>query len=251
MSDRDTLDLEAELRHLSAQVDAHSRPIGAARAVTTARRRRAARIGGAVAAGLVVIVGATSWGVLQLPTPVPVTASPSLTPVQAPTRPVPLTAGRLQAATEGWVNSWQRGASQVPTALPCANRSLIEPEPVGITTDYRNGQTRGATHTVTVYSSVNTAYQAYMLTHASVDACPAVQADRLSYGFNDAAPGPNAENFVEVAVLSWQDGGSEGTVWIATSGNKTSVLIVAGVTDPPEPVTERIAEAVAADLLAQ
>lgn len=251
MSDRDTLDIEAELRHLSAQVDAHSRPIGASRAVTTARRRRAARIGGAVAAGLVVIVGATSWGVLQLPTPVPVTASPSFTPVEAPTGPVPLTAGRLQAATEGWVNSWQRGASQVPTALPCANRSLIEPEPVGITTDYRSGQTRGATHTVTVYSSVNTAYQAYMLTHASVDACAAVQGDRLSYGFNDAAPGPNAENFVEVAVLSWQDGGSEGIVWLATSGNKTSVLIVSGVTDPPQPVTERIAEAVAADLLAQ
>ena len=251
MSDRDTLDLEAELRHLSDQVDAHSRPIGAAGAVTTARRRRAARTGGALAAGLVGIMAATSWVLPQLPAPVVVTASPSLTPVEAPTGPAPLTAARLQAATAGWVKTWQRAAPPAPTDLPCADTSLVDAEPGGITTDYRSGQTRGATHIVTAYSSVNTAYQAYMLTHASVDACPVVRSDRLSYLFNDAAPGPNAEDVVEVAVLSWQDGGSEGTVWLATSGNKTSMLRVTGVTHPSEPVTERIAEAVAADLLAQ
>lgn len=251
MSSRDTLDLDAQLRHLSEQVDAHSRQIGATRAIATARRRRAAQLGAAVAAALVVIVGVVNWyGHHQL-TPVPVTASTSVTPGEAITQPAPLTAARLQAATAGWVKTWQRGAPTAPTDLPCADTSLVEPEPGGITTGYRSGQTRGATHTVTAYSSVNTAYQAYMLTHASVDACPAVQGDRLSYGFNDAAPGPNAENFVEVAVLSWQDGGSEGTVWLATSGNKTSVLSVTGVTDPPEPVNKRIAEAVAADLLAQ
>ena len=89
-----------------------------------------------------------------------------------------------------------------------------------------------------------------MLANASVDACPVVRSDRLSYLFNDAAPGPNAEDLVEVAVFSWRDGGSEGTVWVAAARKKVSVLSVTGATDPPEPVAERIAEAVAADLLA-
>ena len=251
MSDRDTLvKLDAQLRHLSAQVDAHSRPIGADRAVTTARRRRAARLGSTVAAALVVIVGVISWSLPHRPTTVPLTTSPSVTPIEAPTRPAPLTAERLEAATAGWVKSWQRGAPPVPTDLPCADQSLVEPQPVGITNEYRSGRAMGASHTVTSYPGVETAYQAYMLTHASVDACPVVRSDRLSYLFNDAAPGPNLEDLVEVAVLSWRDGGSEGTVWVATAGNEISVLSVAGATDPPEPVAERIAEAVAADLLA-
>ena len=249
MPDRDTLDLDTELRHLSAQVDAHSRPIGATRAVTTARRRRAARSAIAVAAALVVIVGAISWALPHLSTPAPVTASPSVAPVETPTGPAPLTAKRLGSATAGWVTSWQRGAPLVPAALPCADESLVEPEPGGITTEYRSGRTVGASHTVTAYASVDTAYQAYMLMNASLDACPVVRSDRLWYEVNEETPGADGEDFVEVAVFSWRDGGSEGTVWLAASGNEISVLSVAGATDPPEPVAERIAETVAADLL--
>lgn len=83
--------------------------------------------------------------------------------------------------------------------------------------------------------------------YASVDACPVVQPGRLSYLFNDAVP----EVSVETAAFSWRDGETGGSVWIATYDNKLSVLSVNGATDPPGPVAKRIAEALAADLLAE
>ena len=250
MSERDTIDVGAQLRHLRAQVDAHSRPVRAARAVTTARRRRAAGTVGVVAAVLVVIVGVLSWPLPHRSTPVPVTASPS---IGSPTDPAParLTAERLGAATAGWAESWQPGAPPVTTDLPCADENLVEPGSVVVANEYRSGRTRGASHTVTAYSDSVIAMPTFGVIHASVNTCSIVRSDRLWYEFNEDDPDPDAKGFAEAAVLSWRDGSSEGTVWLALSGNKISVLSVVGVTDPPEPVAERIAEAVVADMLAR
>lgn len=247
MSDRDTPDLDAELRHLSAQVDAHARPIGASLAIATARRRRAVRGGGAVAAALVVIVGLITWGLPHLSTSAPVTGSPSVAPVEPPTGTAPLTAERLGASTAGWVQSWERGTPTVPTTIPCEN--LVEPGPGSITTGYRSGRTIGAMHTVTTYANPADALHAHYLIHAALVACPLARVDRPSIELNADVPDPDARYFVEGAVISWRDGRRKGTVWITHSSGKTSVLSVVGATDPPESVTERVAEAVAADML--
>ena len=244
MPEPELIDLDAAFHDLATQIDAQTRARGPRAAIQTARRRRGAG-SGALAAALLVAGGVLvatfcSTATTTLPPPVaPVPSSTVGSAREVPT-PAPLTAARLDEAGAGRVTGWAKGPSPVLTDSPCISEQATVPDPVDeATTEYTAGVTVGASHSRLRFSS-------------AADAGGALRA--LVAGGRDCDRGTETYDIdfstdLEVAAYGFHDSERMGTVWLVVDGDRLDMLTVAGPRAAADDTVDRVAAALAADVL--
>jgi hypothetical protein len=239
MPEHDTFDLDAAFNALERDIAGLSRGPGAARAVSTARRRRRTRIGAVAAVAVLVVGGAVVGHGLGHDRAVEPAGRPLPTPA-------PLSVQGLDDATRGWSGSWQDYTdangkdfrNQVNTECSFLVNDLNVEQPT------RNGSgiflTTDASQAIEWSLGIRgtqAATQEYDATVAAIDVCRGHDDQTFTY--------PNG---AEVTVAALPGARQEGGLVVAATRyhDRAGILLVGPVRVPTAVQAARLADAVMA-----
>lgn len=241
----ETADLDAVFHGLVDDVEMHSRPPGAQRAVRTAGARRGVVAASALALVLIVAVGLGGW-VLQgsRGVGVPAVGGPSATispssapPAYDPDVPAPalMTPDRLNEASRGWA-TWRKETVGGAGAPSCLTQTTA---PVGTTSEHYRSKTGFDLSLERLrFASRDDSNKAMLATAQAFITCP--EGTEL-HNYDVSAD-------LEIVAVPWSAGGRSGTVWLINFGDRMDVLSFVGTKQPSVEAFGRVSRLVAADV---
>ena len=243
----ETFDLDRAFDDLTRDVAARSHPTGAGRAVTTARRRRAAL--GAVAAVTVLALGGVAIALVgggdhATPSPagspsanVSLTADPHVTNPERAFAPGPLDADRLNEVFDGW-GEWKSSTTSGGPSPHCMG--LTPQDPVSGRSDYFDGGPGvDAAFTNARYASSAAAGRAFSSLVDDLEGCE---------WLGEIRPVAAGGGQGVYATMSAAPGDLPQVIWLTRVDDRVGTFTVAGAQDtPPDDLVPSVAAAMVAD----
>ncbi len=240
MPEPDTFDLDAAFEALEHDIAGLSRGPGAARAVSTARRRRRTSIGAAAAVALVALGGIVATQVVG-------THDTTVEPVGRPS-PAPFDNAALTKATKGWTGPWgdlttpKSGALHKKTLDPHCLAKLPSAVAPGST-----GSGGGIAVTPRVHEMTRSWLMLWGDDHPNAARQTYAALVPLFQACHQATP-RHSYTWVDAQAQSWDVSDSQ-QLWVAQADDAVAIMWMGGSAGAvPDRIDRRVADALVAGL---